>query len=133
MSSAEKSDKKEDKDEDKVCLDLDRKKVSYAKVVKVGESTTDIRFRDPSKTAERLGFKPEDDYIAYPEKDREAIVLFRVDKVVTLDTIRDRYKKYAPKFFTPDNIKHMLTVISEGRGAMTKPRPIRPIGTKRRK
>jgi hypothetical protein len=93
-----------------VTIELDMTRISYARVKKVGESTTDIRFREPEKTTSDLRIAPEDDFVAFPTPDRSKIIFIRVDKVVTRDTIQQSFG-----FLSSDSIETVMSTIEAGR------------------
>jgi hypothetical protein len=133
MSEGPEQPKEKDKRrKEKVTIELDMEHINYARVKKVGESTTDIRFREPETTAKRLGFKPEDDYVALPSTDRSKIVLVRVDTVVTRDTI----EKNLRSFLSPDAIEIVRSTIEWGRtdfmGQETRGKKLKRMHPKRR-
>jgi hypothetical protein len=107
----DKDKEEKDKRRAKITIELDMERINYARVKKVGASTTDIRFRDPERTAARLGIKPDDDFVILPTPDRSKILLIRVDKVVTPDTLRDKMEG----FFTPAAIERIYSTITEER------------------
>jgi hypothetical protein len=94
-----------------VSFELDMDRIIYARVKKVGESTVDIRFRDPRRSMDTLGIKPDDDFIVFPTPDRDDLIFTRVDKIV----IRDNINKHYHGFISSDAIERIISTIEAGR------------------